>query len=118
MILCPDAQVVVETWLREYNEERPKNGLGGLTPAACGRQLTATMKTAKVTADSKAIPTEGGGTSHAAASTPVGSIDAEGASDVWPVGSKYPSRPEGSNPLMGRVHERVRPAPLLSSEAF
>jgi transposase InsO family protein len=44
------APVVIETWRREYNEERPKKGLGGLTPAAYARQLTATMKTAKVTA--------------------------------------------------------------------
>ncbi len=28
------AQVVIEAWRREYNEERPKKGLGGLTPAA------------------------------------------------------------------------------------
>jgi len=26
------AQVVIETWRREYNEERPKKGPGGLTP--------------------------------------------------------------------------------------
>ena len=44
------AQVVIETWRREYNEERPKKGLGGLTPAAYARQLTARTKTAKVTA--------------------------------------------------------------------
>ena len=44
------AQVVIETWRREYNEERPKKALGGLTPAAYARQLTATTKTAKVTA--------------------------------------------------------------------
>ena len=44
------AQVVIETWRREYNEERPKKGLGGLTPAAYARQLTATTRTAKVTA--------------------------------------------------------------------
>jgi hypothetical protein len=30
---------VIETWRREYNEERPKKGLGGLTPAACARRL-------------------------------------------------------------------------------
>ena len=35
------AQVVIETWRREYNEERPKKGLGALTPAAYARQLTA-----------------------------------------------------------------------------
>jgi putative transposase len=28
------AQVVIDTWRREYNEERPKKGLGGLPPAA------------------------------------------------------------------------------------
>jgi len=50
VILYPDTQVVIETWRREYNEERPKKGLGGLTPAAYARQLTATTKTAKVTA--------------------------------------------------------------------
>jgi len=33
------AQVVIEAWRREYNEERPKKGLGGLTPAAYGRRL-------------------------------------------------------------------------------
>lgn len=49
------AQVVIETWWREYNEERPKKGRGGLTPAAYARQLTAKTKTAKVAADSKRI---------------------------------------------------------------
>jgi len=34
------AQVVIETWRREYNEDRPKKGLGGLTPAAYAQQLT------------------------------------------------------------------------------
>ena len=44
------AQVVIETWRREYNEERPKKGLGGLTPAAYAQQLTTGTKAAKVTA--------------------------------------------------------------------
>ena len=44
------AQVVIETWRREYNEERPKKGLGGLTPAAYALQLTAKTNTAKTTA--------------------------------------------------------------------
>lgn len=35
------AQVVIETWRREYNEERPKKSLGGLTPALYARKLTA-----------------------------------------------------------------------------
>jgi len=46
----PHAQVIIEAWRREYNEERPKKGLGGLTPAAYAQQLTARTKTAKVTA--------------------------------------------------------------------
>jgi hypothetical protein len=28
--------VVIEAWRREYNEERPKKGLGGVTPADYG----------------------------------------------------------------------------------
>jgi transposase InsO family protein len=44
------AQVVIEAWRREYNDERPKKGLGGLTPTAYARQLTARTKMAKVTA--------------------------------------------------------------------
>jgi transposase InsO family protein len=44
------AQAVIETWRRKYNEERPKKGLGGLTPAAYAQQLTARTQTAKVTA--------------------------------------------------------------------
>ena len=36
------AQAVIEAWRREYNEERPKKGLGGLTPAAYARQLAGT----------------------------------------------------------------------------
>jgi transposase InsO family protein len=33
------AQVLIEAWRREYNDERPKKGLGGLTPAQYGQQL-------------------------------------------------------------------------------
>lgn len=44
------AQVVIEAWRREYNEERPKKALGGLTPAAYAEQLT--QKTVTVTPDS------------------------------------------------------------------
>lgn len=33
------ARDVIETWRREYNEERPKKALGGLTPAAYAKQL-------------------------------------------------------------------------------
>ena len=42
------AQAVIETWRREYNEERPKKGLGGLTPAAYAKTLM--NKTGTVTA--------------------------------------------------------------------
>jgi len=33
------AKVIIEAWRREYNEERPKKALGGLTPSAYARQL-------------------------------------------------------------------------------
>lgn len=33
------ARAVIETWRREYNEERPKKALGGLTPAAYAKYL-------------------------------------------------------------------------------
>jgi putative transposase len=39
------AEVVIETWRREYNEERPKKGLGGLTPTDYGRRLIREMGT-------------------------------------------------------------------------
>ena len=44
------AQVVIEAWQREYNEERPKKALDGLTPAAYAKQLA--TKTVTVTLDS------------------------------------------------------------------
>ncbi len=45
------AKVVIEAWRREYNEERPKKSLGGLTPSAYAEQLM--LKHDKVTSDSK-----------------------------------------------------------------
>ena len=35
----PHARVVIAAWHREYNQERPKKALGGLTPAAYAKQL-------------------------------------------------------------------------------
>lgn len=35
------ARTVIETWRREYNEERPKKALGGMTPAEHAAQLAA-----------------------------------------------------------------------------
>jgi len=46
------AKVVIEAWRREYNEERPKKALGGLTPSAYARQLA--TKAVILTTDSKA----------------------------------------------------------------
>jgi len=40
------ARQIIERWRREYNEERPKKSLGGLTPSQYARQLT--MKAVKV----------------------------------------------------------------------
>ena len=42
------AQAVIETWRQEYNDERPKKGLGGLTPAVYARRLM--TRTSTVTA--------------------------------------------------------------------
>ena len=33
------ARAVIEPWRREYNEERPKKVLGGLTPAAYAKRM-------------------------------------------------------------------------------
>jgi putative transposase len=44
------AKAVVEAWRREYNEERPKKSLGGLTPMAYAKQLA--LKSVKLTPDS------------------------------------------------------------------
>lgn len=46
------AKTVIKAWQREYNEERPKKSLGGLTPSAYARQLAG--KSATLTPDSKA----------------------------------------------------------------
>ena len=47
------AKVVIEAWRLEYNEERPKKSLGGMTPSACARQLA--VKSVILTLDSKAV---------------------------------------------------------------
>lgn len=47
------ARVVIDAWCREYNEERPKKSLGGLTPAAYAKTLI--PKSGKLTPDSKAL---------------------------------------------------------------
>ena len=39
------ARVEIERWRREYNEERPKKRLGGLTPAAYAQQLMTNAST-------------------------------------------------------------------------
>jgi transposase InsO family protein len=33
------ARSIIEAWRREYNEERPKKGLGGLTPSQYAERL-------------------------------------------------------------------------------
>ena len=46
----PHARAIIEAWRCEYDDERPKKGLGGLTPTADALQVTARTKTAKGTA--------------------------------------------------------------------
>ena len=41
-------QVLIEAWRREYNEERPKKGLGGLTPAQYAKRLVAERSTVTI----------------------------------------------------------------------
>ena len=48
----PHARTVIEAWRREYNEERPKKALGGMTPVAYAVQLA--QKAATLTVDSNA----------------------------------------------------------------
>jgi putative transposase len=47
------ARAVIEAWRREYNEERPKRSLGGLTPAQFAKQLA--TKAVTMPDDSKAL---------------------------------------------------------------
>jgi transposase InsO family protein len=47
------ARAVIETWRREYNEERPKESLGGLTPAQFAKQLA--IKAVTMPGGSKAL---------------------------------------------------------------
>jgi putative transposase len=47
------ARTVIEAWRREYNEERPKKSLGGLTPAEYAKQLA--IKAVTMPEDSKAL---------------------------------------------------------------
>ena len=47
------ARTVIESWRREYNEERPKKSLGGLTPSQYAKQLA--LRAVTMPADSKAL---------------------------------------------------------------
>lgn len=47
------ARTVIEAWRREYNDERPKRSLGGLTPSQYAKQLA--IKAVTLPADSKAL---------------------------------------------------------------
>jgi len=47
------ARAVIEAWRCEYNEERPKKSLGGLTPAQYATKLA--TKAVTMPADSKAL---------------------------------------------------------------
>ena len=48
------ARAVIEAWRREYNEERPKKSLGGLTPAQYAKQLA--IKAVTMPENSKCAP--------------------------------------------------------------
>ena len=61
------ARAVIEAWRREYNEERPKKSLGGLTPAAV-RKAVGHQGRYNAGQTLKPTATESGGTSGAARS--------------------------------------------------
>ena len=42
------ARSILETWRREYNEEQPKKGLGGLTPSQYANRLAMNSDTVTV----------------------------------------------------------------------
>jgi putative transposase len=46
-------QVIIKAWRREYNDERPKKSLGGLTPTAYAKSLA--EKSATLPSDSNAL---------------------------------------------------------------
>jgi transposase InsO family protein len=47
------ARAVIETWRREYNDERPKKSLGGITPSQYAKQLA--RKAVTMPENSKAL---------------------------------------------------------------
>jgi putative transposase len=47
------ARTVIETWRREYNDERPKRSLGRMTPTQYAKQLA--IKAVTMGADSKVL---------------------------------------------------------------
>jgi len=47
------ARAVIQDWRREYDEERPKKSLGGLTPAQYAKQLA--IKVVTIPKDSNAL---------------------------------------------------------------
>lgn len=57
------ARVILEAWRRDYNEERPKRSLGGLTPAAHAQRLA--QKPLNSPRTPKPCATQNGGTSAA-----------------------------------------------------
>ena len=63
------ARTVIENWRREYNEERPKKSLGGLTPAQYAKQLA--IKAVTMPDDSKPALLKAGGR-RGVGGTPVG----------------------------------------------
>jgi len=42
-INLPQAKIIIEAWRRQYNEERPKKALGGLTPKTYAGLLAQNM---------------------------------------------------------------------------
>jgi transposase InsO family protein len=53
------ARSIIAAWRKEYNEERPKKGLGGLTPSQYARRLATKSDTVTARLQIRVLPKTG-----------------------------------------------------------
>ena len=108
------AQAIIETWRHEYNEDRPKKGLGGLTPALYARQTGRETKY-RYRRTLNRSATESGGTS-----APEGVRGKEGIGR-WPFRywtsstSPFHRKRRATGPCLRIPYQRVRGVHLRAS---
>lgn len=96
LVSLAHAKAVIEAWRREYNEERPKKSLGGLTPSAYARKLADKSATLTPGLQSRVLLKTGG--TSAAAQKPVANRE-----HAWPR-----CRPRSATAPMGYGPNRAR----------